>query len=149
MQTKTVLKVKSFVFFDNSRFMNTEYCKAPITSLALLIRVSSSLSCLPSLVNATPRYLNNKCLLQCCSIHLQHALIRVFERRSAGASVLAVLIFIPAVSHASTKLFNARRRADAVEKSRSNSSANSRRLILQLPIVTHSSAWLHLSIQFM
>ena len=59
------------------------------------------------------------------------------------------LIFIFAVLHASAKLFNARWRPDSVEESRTKSSANSRRLILQFPIVAHSSAWLHLSIQFM
>ena len=43
MGTKTVLKIE---------------CKACITALALPIRVSSFSSCFPSLVNATPRYLN-------------------------------------------------------------------------------------------
>jgi len=46
MGTKTVLESESFAFFDNySRFMTTEYYKARITALALLIRVSSSSSC--------------------------------------------------------------------------------------------------------
>ena len=58
MGTKTALKIESFPFFDNSRFMTTEWCKARITTLALPIRESSSLSCFPSLVNAIPRYLN-------------------------------------------------------------------------------------------
>ena len=40
-----------------------------------------------------------------------------------------MLIFIPAVLHASAKLFNARWRPDSVEKSRTKSTANSRRLI--------------------
>ena len=38
---------------------------------------------------------------------------------------------------------------DSAEESRTKSSANSRGLILQFPIVAHSSAWLHSSIQFM
>jgi len=32
MGKKTVLKTKSFAFFDNSRFMTTEYCKSRITA---------------------------------------------------------------------------------------------------------------------
>ena len=70
-------------------------------------------------------------------------------RTDQGTLVLALLISIPAVLHASAKLFNARWRPDSVEESRTKSSANSRRLILQFPIVAHSSAWLHLSIEFM
>jgi len=34
MVKKTVLETESFAFFDNSRFMTTEYCKACITALA-------------------------------------------------------------------------------------------------------------------
>ena len=59
-----------------------------------------------------------------------------------------MLVFVPAVLHASAKLFDARWRPDSAEESSTKSSANSRRLILQFPIVAHSSAWLHLSIQF-
>ena len=66
-----------------------------------------------------------------------------------STSVLAVPIFIPAVWRASAKLFNAPWRPDSVKESRTKSSANSRRLILPFLIVAHSSAWLHLSIQFM
>ena len=145
--TKTALKIESFAFFDNSRFMTTEKCNARITALALPIRVSSSSSCLPSLVNATPRYLSfSTCFSDApftCNTHWSG----FFERWST--SVLAVLIFIPAVLHASAKLFNARWRPDSVEESSTKSSANSRRLILHFPIVAPSSAWLHLSIQFM
>ena len=36
-----------------------------------------------------------------------------------------------------------------MEENKTKSSANSKRLILQFAIVAHSSAWLHLSIQFM
>jgi len=49
MGTKTVLKTESFVFFDNSRFITTEYCKARITALALPVRVTTiQLFILPS-----------------------------------------------------------------------------------------------------
>ena len=70
--------------------------------------------------------------------------IRVFK--SWRTSVLLVLIFILAVSHASAKLLNGRWRPKG---SRTKSSASSRRLTLQFPTVEHSSGWLHLSIQFM
>jgi len=46
--------------------------------------------------------------------------------------------FIPALSHAAAKSFNARWRPDSVEESKSRSSANNKRLILQFPIVAHS-----------
>jgi len=78
MGTKTVLKTESFVVFDNSRFMITEYCKACITALALLIRVSSSSSCLPSFVKTNyPKILELLHLFQWCSTHLQWTLVRV------------------------------------------------------------------------
>ena len=51
--SKTVLKIESYAFFDNSRFMKTEQRKARITALSLPIRVSSSSSSLPSPVNVT------------------------------------------------------------------------------------------------
>jgi len=38
MRSKTVLKAESFAFFENSRFMTTEYFKTRITVLALPIR---------------------------------------------------------------------------------------------------------------
>ena len=147
MGTKTALKIESFAFFDNSRFMTTEQCKARITALALPIRVSNSSSCLPSLVNATPRYLNFSTCFSVAPFTCNTHWLGFLKRWST--SVLAVLIFIPAVWHASAKLFNVRWRPDSVEESRTKSSANGRRLILQFPIVAHSSAWLHLSIQFM
>ena len=44
---------------------------------------------------------------------------------SVFTSVLDVVVFIPALSHASAKLFNARWKPDSVEESRTKSSANS------------------------
>ena len=55
MGTKTVLIIDNFAFFDNSRFMTAEQFKARITALALSIRVSSSWSCLPPVVNMKPQ----------------------------------------------------------------------------------------------
>ena len=43
----------------------------------------------------------------------------------------AYSIFIPAVSHASAKLFNARWRPDSVKESKTKSLANSGRLMLE------------------
>ena len=70
MGTKTVLKIESFAVFGNSRFMITEKCKARITALALPIWVSSSSSCLPSLVNATPRYLKFSICFSVAPLHV-------------------------------------------------------------------------------
>ena len=58
METNTDLNTESFAFLDSSRFMTTEWCKYRITSLALPDRTFNSSSCLPSLVNVTPRHLN-------------------------------------------------------------------------------------------
>ena len=89
---------------------------------------------LPSVTReCNPKILELFYLFQCRSIPLQRALIRFLERRRT--SVLAELIFISAISCASAKLFNARRRPDSVVESRTNSSAKSRQLILQFPIV--------------
>ena len=92
---------------------------------------SSSSSCLPSLVNATPRYLNfSTCFSGApftCNTHWSGFL----ERWST--SVLAVLIFIPAASHASAKLFNACRRPDSVEESRTKSSAKQQTTNFAIP----------------
>ena len=116
MGIKTVLKNKRFAFFDNSRFMTAKPCKAPITALALPIRASSSSSCLPSLVNATPRYLNFSICFSVGSFTCKEHWSRFLERWST--SVLAALIFIPTVSRASAKLFNAPWRPDFVKESR-------------------------------
>ena len=56
--------------------------------------------------------------------------------------------FIPAMSHAAAKLFNARWRPGLEEASKTKSYAKSNRLILHLPIVTHFSVRLSFSIQF-
>ena len=80
---------------------------------------------------------------------LLHSLVtRTDQGFLKDVPVLAVLIFIPAVLYASVKLFSARWRPGFVKESRTKSSANSRRLILQFPIVAHSSASLHLLIKF-
>ena len=134
-------------FFDNSCFMTTEKGKACIIALALLIWVSSYSSCLPSLMNVIPRYLNFSTCFSVAPFTCNTHWSAFLERWST--SILAVLIFIPAVLHTSAKLFNARWRPDSEEESRTKSSANSRGLILQFPIEAHSSACLHLSIQFM
>ena len=49
-------KLRALLFFHNSRFTATESRKALIIAIALPIRISSSSSCTPSLVNATLRH---------------------------------------------------------------------------------------------
>ena len=51
-------KLRGLLFLDNSCLATTELCKALFIAIALPIRISSSSSCLPSLVIAIPRYLN-------------------------------------------------------------------------------------------
>ena len=130
MGTKTVSKIGSFALWQFSLHGNriaqsSHYC------CSLPTRVSSSLSCFPSLVNATPRYLNfSTCFIAApftCNRHWS-GFLEIWR-----TSVLAVLIFIPAVLHASAKLFNAHWRPDSVEESRTKSSTKSRPLILQFP----------------
>jgi len=54
-----------------------------------------------------------------------------------------VLIFIPAMSHATAKSFN----GDQIQWKRAK--VNNIRLTLQYPIMVYSMVWLHLSIQFL
>ena len=76
MGTKTVLKMKSFDFFDNLCFIATE---ARITELDLPIRVSIQFFVLTSVTrDCNPKVLELLYLLQRRNIHLQRALIRIF-----------------------------------------------------------------------
>jgi len=104
------------------------YCKARITALALPIRKSSSLSCLPLLVNTTPRYLNFSTCFSDTPLTCNEQWSGFLERWST--SVSEALIFIPALLHVAAKSFNANWRPDSVEESKTRSSANNRRLIL-------------------
>ena len=109
------LNTKSFVFLNSSRFKTTEWCKARITALALPDRTSTSSSCLSSLVNAIPRYLNFfTCVNDTPSICREHW-TEFLER--CRFSVLEVLIFVPAMSHAAAKPFNACWRPDSEKTS--------------------------------
>ena len=147
MGTNIDLNTESFSFLNNCHSKTTEWCKARITALALPDRTSTSLSCIPSFVNATPRYLNFSICFNdtppTCREHWTGFLKR------CRISVLKALIFIPAVSLAAAKLFHACWRPDSRETRKTKSSAKSSRLILHHPIVTHSSVRLNLSIQFM
>jgi len=99
---------------------------------------------LPPLVNTTPRYLNFSTCCSVLSLTCRIHCLGFVERHNT--SVCLVLIFIPAWSHA------AENRASAcwrLLRSSTKSSAKGKRLILQLPTVTHSSTRLWLSIQFM
>ena len=147
MGTNIDLNTENFAFLDNFRFKTTEWCKVRITALALSDRTSNSWSCLLSLVIATPRYLKFSTSFNdtppTCKKHCTGFLKR------CRTSVLEVLIFISAMSHAAAKPFNAWWRPDFKETSKTKLSAKSRQLILNLPIVTHSSVRLSLFIQFM
>ena len=143
MGTKTALKIESFAFFDNSRFMTTELCKARITVLALPIRVSSSSSCLRSLVNATPRYLNFSPVPALVSRDsLATRTDQGFLKDEVYLSFCRAYFHsggVTCICKANLKCW----RPDSVNESRTKSPVNSKRLILQFPIVAHSSAWLH------
>ena len=131
MGTKTGLKIVSFAFFDNSRFNDNQIVQRSrhCTSLA---NSGVQFFVLPFIIReCNPKILELLYLLQCRSIHLQHALIRVSWK-------MKYLSFGCAYFHSGgvaciSKRFNARWRPDSVEESRTKSSANKRRLILQFP----------------
>ena len=121
MGTNIDLNTESFVFLDSSRFKTTKWCKARITALALLDRTSNSLSCLSSLAETTPMFLNLFFYVNVnpptCRKHWK----RFLERWST--SVLEVMIFITAMSQAVAKPFNACWRPDSEKASKTISSA--------------------------
>jgi len=90
------LKTDSFAVFESSRFVTTEYTTSGRTGFALPICLS--ISCHPSLVSNSARYLNFSiccsALPPTCSIHS----LMFLERHNTSG--LSVLIFIPAWSHA-------------------------------------------------
>ena len=99
------LNTKSFSFLDSYQFRTIKCCKACITVLTLSDRTSNSSSCLPSLVNATPRYSYVSTCFNGTSLTYRENLTKFLE--GWCTSVLEVLIFIPAMSHAAAKTFNA------------------------------------------
>ena len=103
MGTNIDLNTKNFAFLDNSHFKTAEWFKACITALALPDRTSNSSSCQPSLLNATPRYLNFSTCFNDTPPTCREHWTGFLER--CEASVLEVLIFIPAMSHAAAKPF--------------------------------------------
>ena len=101
---KLFWKLRALLFLTIFRFMTTEKCKTCITvSLkpALFIcRVSSSSSCLPSLVNVNPKILKLLYLFQCRFIHFYRALIRVsWKMKYFRFGRTYLLIFHSAASH--------------------------------------------------
>ena len=91
---KTGLKTESFAFIHGYRFSATNRQSWRITALAFPIRVSSSLSCLPSLENVTPRYLNFSVCRRVTPFVWKEHWKRFLDMHVI--SVLAVLAFIPA-----------------------------------------------------
>ena len=99
----------------------TEWCKTRITALALADQITNYSSYPPSLVNATPRYLNfSTCFND--SLPTRRAHWTVFLK-TWSISDLEVLIFIPEMSHAAEKLFDACQRSDSEEASKTKSFA--------------------------
>ena len=98
METNIDLNIESFAFLDSSRFKTTEWGQARNTALALPNRTSNSSSCLPSLVNATPRYLNFSTYFNDTPPTYRKHWTGFLEK--CRISVLEVLIFISAMSHA-------------------------------------------------
>ena len=106
--------------------------------------MSSSLSCLPSLRNMTPRYLN---------FSAAEDLLHLFGKSTGQGcldmhiiSVLAILIFISASKHASENRSNTFWKLLLIEHSNAKSSANSRRQTLHSQNVTPLLQKLPLSI---
>ena len=100
--------------------------------------------CLRSLVYTTTRYLNfsTYCSVMPLSVHC----LGFVERHNT--SVFLVLIFNPARSHVPNNRSSACWKSCSDDASSTKLFAKSKRLILQLPIVTLSSTRLWLSIQF-
>ena len=119
---------------QSSRFSTTDQWSWRITALAFPMRISSSLFCLRSLVNETPRYLNfSDCFSDTPSTWTEHC-AGFLDRHLV--SVFVVLIFIPAAQQAFENLSRACWRPFWVESSSTKSSANNRRCTAQLPIFT-------------
>ena len=103
MGTNISLNTESFAFLSSCFKMN-EWCKACTTALALRDQTCNSLSCLPSLVSTTPRYLKFSTCFNDTSPTCRKHWTGFFKRYRT--SVLEVLIFILAMSHAAAKPFN-------------------------------------------
>ena len=104
MGTNINLNTKSFAFLESSHFKTIQWCKAHVTALVLLEQTFNSLSCIPSLVNATPRYLNfSTCFNDTPPTCIEHW--KEFVDRWS-ISVLKKLIFIPAMSQAAAQPLN-------------------------------------------
>ena len=140
------LNTKSFASLNSSFFKTIKWCRTRIAAFALPDQTSNSPSCLPSLVNANPRYLNFSTCFNDTPPTCREHWTGFLER--CNTSILEMLIFIPAMSHAAAKPFNACWKPDSEDASKTKSSAKSSRPIFHLPIVIHSSVWLSLSIQF-
>ena len=118
------------------------------SALALPDRTFNSSSCLPSLVNVTPRYLYFSTRFHDTPTSCREHWTGFLER--CKTSVLEVPIFVPAISHATAshlmlvggQIPRKPAKLNHLQKAVS-------RLILHLPIVILSSVRLSLSIQFM
>ena len=90
---------------ESSRFVTTEQWSSRRTEFASPIRVSIFLFQLPSLMNTIPRYLN---VFTCYSVLPHTCRIQCLGRlEKHNASILLVVIFVPAWLHAAENRSNA------------------------------------------
>ena len=120
------LKTENFALVRISRFSTIDGQSWRITALTFSIRVSiSSLSCLPSLENVTPRYLNFSVFWRVTLFAWKEHWTECLDMHMI--SVLAILIFIPASKHALANRSSAYWRSLLFKFYNVRSSANSRR----------------------
>ena len=134
----------TFALVQSSRFSTIDRWSGRITALAFPMPTSISLFHLPLLVNETPRYLNfSDCFNGTPSIWKEHCFGCQNRHK---VSVFVVLIFIPAIEHASKNLSRACWRPFWVGSSSTRSSANNRHCTVQSPIFTPPQNSLFLTI---
>ena len=132
---------RQFSFNDNRIVQSTHYWTTITNSdIQFFALPSVTLEC-------NPKILELLYLLQCHSIHSQRTLIKVSEK-AKYLSCGRAFSFRRCCMHLQSYLMRVGSQI-LWKKAEPNHQLKSKRLILQFPIVAHSSAWLHLSIQFM
>ena len=136
MRTNIELNTKRFAFLDSSCFKTSERCKTCIATPALPDRTPNSSCYFASLVNTTLSTCFNDTTPTCKVLWTGF-----LEKWST--LVLEALIFIPAMSHAVAKLFNACRRSDLEEDNKTKSSAKSNKQS-SLTYLAYSDCYTHI-----
>ena len=145
--TKTDLKTESFGFFECSRFVTTEKWSSRRTAFALPIRVSIPLFWLSSLMSTTPRYLN---VSTCCSVlplTCRNNCLGCLKRHNTSIFLVLFLFLLGRTQH-KTDQMRAENPVEKIHACNTDSSAKSKRFILQSPTVTLLLTRLWLSIHF-